>query len=388
MSSIQNPTASFPHAEITPIVGKPTFATVQTLKKQLISNAISVRSSRGNGALGHAVIVLGQADYDNLAGAGNNWVNPNNPGPAPVIPAGATQHQLIAIQGQFDRDTKEWEIYHATAAALKRQVIAAIDGTYIASLEHPLFGFTNVTVHQIINHLETTYAALDPDALTQNLESLRAPWEPIETMEPLWQRGVLAQQLATAGGVPITDAELLLTYRDLLKQSGLFQLDIRDWDRLPAGQKTLANFRARFTIANTERVANLTAGQQMTPTCVPGRAFAAKGGTPPNAPNGPAIYCTPVGSWYSYCWTHGVTKDPEHNSLSCKKKAVGHQDDATIDNMKGGNNTIRRRPKEKNVYITKNPPKRAQANVAGTPTVSPPTSTNTSPTTATSPSQE
>ena len=62
--SYDDPLASFPHAELTPIVGKPTYASVQELKKQLVSNAMSVYSSRGNGVLGHAVIVLGQTDYD------------------------------------------------------------------------------------------------------------------------------------------------------------------------------------------------------------------------------------------------------------------------------------------------------------------------------------
>lgn len=114
--SANNPIDSFPYAELTPIVGKPTFATVQTLKKQLVANAISVRSARGNGALGHAVFVLGQAAYDQLAGAGNHWIAPNNPGQAPVIPAGATHHQITQIQSQFERDTKEWETYHATCS--------------------------------------------------------------------------------------------------------------------------------------------------------------------------------------------------------------------------------------------------------------------------------
>ena len=387
MSHSIDPTSSFPHADLTPIVGKPTFAAVQTLKKQLVANAVSVRSARGNGQLGHAVLVLGQAAYDNLAGAGNNWINPVNPGQAPVIPAGATQHQIIQAQAQFDRDTKEWETFNSTGDALKRQIIAAVDTTYIASLEDPLFGFTNVSVHDILHHLETTYAALDPDALTANMEALRAPWDPSETMEPLWQRGVNAQQMAQAGGNPITDGDLLLIFRDLLKSSGLFPLDIRDWDRLPAAQKTLANFKVVFTNANKERVANLTAGQQMLPTQVPARAFAAKQGAkqgnPPNPPTGPAIYCSPTGTWFGYCWSHGITTNPEHNSKTCNNKASGHQEDATIDNMMGGNNTIRRKPREKNVYIEKNPPKRTRdrANLAGSPPNVPPSSTNSSPST-------
>ena len=130
----------------------------------------------------------------------------------------------------------------------------AVDPTYICSLEDPLFGFTNVSVHDILQHLEDTYAALDADALTSNLESLHAPWEPSETMEPLWQRCVMAQRVAQAGGVPISDGALLLTMRAVIKNTSLFFLDLRDWDRLPAAQKTLAAFKTTFTESNKERI--------------------------------------------------------------------------------------------------------------------------------------
>lgn len=195
---------------------------------------------------------------------------------------------------------------------------------------------------------------MDQDALKTNLDNLNAPWEPSDTMEPLWQRGVLAQQVANTGGVPITNPQLLMIFRDIIKSSGLFALDLRDWDKLPAAQRTLANFQTTFTEANKERVKNLTTGQHFNPQGLPAQAYAV---TPPShgTSTGPFILATPSGTRMSYCWTHGVTNNPDHNSRSCTRKATGHQEDATIDNMMGGNNTIRRKPKEKNLFIEKNP---------------------------------
>lgn len=353
-SSATDPTLSFPHAELTRIIGKPTFHGVQQIKKQLISNAVSVPSNRGNGVLGHAVIVLGQVAYDAIAGPGNLWVDPVNPGNAPLIAANATQAQILNAQHQWEREKAEWELFIAISSALKRQLLAAIDDIYISSLEDPLFGFTNTTVHAILTHLDTTYAIVDQDALKTNLDDLAAPWEPSETMEPLWQRGVLARQIAAVGQVPISDAQLLLTFRDILKSSGLFSLDLRDWDKLPAAQRTLANFQTTFTEANKERVKNLTSGQHFQRAQVQGQAYAA---TPPTnkSSSDPIILATPSGTRLSYCWTHGVTTNPDHNSRTCTRKATGHQENATIDNMLGGNNTIRRKPNEKNTFIEKNP---------------------------------
>jgi hypothetical protein len=77
-------------------------------------------------------------------------------------------------------------------------------------------------------------------------------------MEPLWLRGVAAQRIATAGTVPITDPQLLNIFRDTLTKTGLFALDICDWDKLPAAQRTIATFKSTFTDANKVRLRTQT----------------------------------------------------------------------------------------------------------------------------------
>jgi len=59
-------------------------------------------------------------------------------------------------------------------------------------------------------------------------------------------------------------------------------------------------------------------------------AFASMGaGLPPTLPP-------------SYCWTHGVGTNQEHTSRTCRHRADGHQEDATIHNMMGGNTNVMR----------------------------------------------
>lgn len=60
---------------------------------------------------------------------------------------------------------------------------------------------------------------------------------------------------------PDDDDLLLLDKDQILKDSGLFPLDIREWDRKPNAEKTLPNFKTYFTRANQERIENMTAGQ-------------------------------------------------------------------------------------------------------------------------------
>jgi hypothetical protein len=234
---------------------------------------------------------------------------------------------------------------------LKQQLLAAIDSMYICSLQDPMYGYARVTVHDILEHLDNTYGALDQVELNKNMQTLEEPWEPTESMEPLWHRAVVAQQVAQAGADPITDATLLRKFHQVLTNTGVFTLDLRDWDKKPDADKTWNNFRAHFTAANKERIKTATARDLHA-------AYAADGNrdraTTSTAGTSTTITRTNGTTW-AYCWTHGYGTNAAHNSRTCTNKATGHQEDATIENMMGGNNTIRRKRGERNKFRQLNP---------------------------------
>jgi hypothetical protein len=353
MSISGQPTFDFPHPELTKIDGPPSFVPLQKLNEELFANASSVYSARGNGALGHAVLVLGVAEYNRVAnlpagGNANNWQAPAHPGIMPNIPAGATNAMIANITATHKAALQEYITYQQVENALKRQLLACVDDTYVCSLKEPRYGYANITTRQIIEHLEATYAVLDQEAMSANLRSLQQPWEPQVSMESLWQRGTTAQQVATAGGNPINDATLLLHTREVLVNTGVFKLDLRDWDNKPVAQRTWANFKTFFTEANKKRIKETTAGQFQH------GAFAATERTSPTRFS-PLTLESDQGNEFSYCWTHGLTNNKEHTSKTCTKKATGHQEDATLGNMMGGNNTIRRKRGEKNKFRELNP---------------------------------
>ena len=67
-----------------------------------------------------------------------------------------------------------------------------------------------------------------------------------------------------------------------------------------------------------------------------------------------------------YCWTHGLSDNKDHTSRPCTNKATGHKEDATLSNMMGGNNTIRRKRSERNDSRRQNPIQRnTQAQTKG-----------------------
>ena len=92
MESNAVPALTFPHPELTSIEGVPDFASLQQMKCQLFANACAIHSTRGDGTLGHAALVLGAQGCDAVANAGlaagavlHHWVAPIHPGAQPVM---------------------------------------------------------------------------------------------------------------------------------------------------------------------------------------------------------------------------------------------------------------------------------------------------------------
>ncbi len=195
--------------------------------------------------------------------------------------------------------------------------------------------------------------------------------------------------LASATGAPYTARQLINFAYVIINKTGKFQTGIRQWNHLPAAQQTWDNFTVHFTTAHRElhesgeltvtdtsfHMANLVqevangiqqalwpteadeheaeeflhqanaavdANMQQTvslqqmlqmmqaiqqqmnlrptssDTTTRNRAF-------------PSRTCTSTID--KYCWSHGACA---HHSAACRSKKLGHQDDATFQNKKGG----------------------------------------------------
>jgi hypothetical protein len=132
--------------------------------------------------------------------------------------------------------------------------------------------------------------------------------------------------------------------------------EIRSAQDLGYGATGAANAAANRPVTQADlqgllrMVASINNGQPATL-----QALLATGNRQPQGPPPPpplpqmVLHQHPDGRWY-YCWTHGLSNNPQHTSATCTSPAEGHQRTATIDNMLGGNNSIRRRRNERAIY--------------------------------------
>ena len=346
---------NFPFEVLTPIDGKPTNTTLQLLQQQLFTNARSVESPRGGGMHGHMALLLSDADY--LARTGVSFDIPTHPGPAPPNPVGATAAQLAEGIRAYNQALADVSLYNRLRSALTAQILTAVNASFLRALADPDFGFADVTPLRMLVHLQTKYGTMTPEELETNRAALSDPWNFDDPIEDLWDRIANIRRVAELGKVPIPEITILTLTLAMIEQTGLLATTTEKFRLRPINEWTLDAFQADFELGNRERVRKLSAGAAgfhgaHHATAAPNRTVLAtplpSSGVPATAaalvtPAPAASPAAPVnveGGRMYYCWTHGLSANRAHTSLTCLNKAEGHKDDATAFRMRGGNNTI------------------------------------------------
>ena len=323
-----------PHPTLTPLIGKPTSATIKLLTREVYANARSVHSTLGGGANGHLAICMPDATY--LARAGQAFVIPVHPGPQPVHAQGATGPQITAVNRQYDQDLKAFETHLAVAESIRKQILESIASTFYDVLADDTFGYADVTIVQLLTHLTSEYGTLTRTDLELNRNLLKETWNPDAEFATLWTRIKTVRQIATAGGDAISDNTTMELTLIALRQAGVYAHAIQTWDDKTDADQTYDNFKLHFSQQEKIRLRNVTAkaaGYSIVPTPDDNAVTDAVAN---NAQ--PAFVCNEVELYY--CWTHGLSKNSKHTGKLCENKGEGHCDNATLENRKGGINRI------------------------------------------------
>jgi hypothetical protein len=132
--------------------------------------------------------------------------------------------------------------------------MTAVKPIYYQDLEDDEFGYADVTIPNLLSHLDTTYGQLNAADLETNRSKLiEQCWNPDDPLENLWKRIRIIRSVATAGGSTITDGSTIkLTLESLLK-AGVYDHAITTWYDKDEIDHTWANFMLHFTKHEKER---------------------------------------------------------------------------------------------------------------------------------------
>ena len=183
-ASIDHIVDGFPHLKINPVLGMPTFATIDDANLQLTANTASVHSNQGKGKLGLLAFTATLAVYLNISATA--FVAAINTGPTPIIPDGATGPQIARLEEEHTEATRSWKEYLAIKKALKQQLLGAFDDMYYRSLLNCHTGYAMVTTRKIFDHLYTAYVQFSPQDIANNDGQLKAYYNPLKPIDSLF----------------------------------------------------------------------------------------------------------------------------------------------------------------------------------------------------------
>jgi hypothetical protein len=189
--------AGFPHSSL---AGEPTFEVLKVIRRLLNTNAMSVASYKGGGCHGHLRIIMTNEEY--FAIAVDVFPVSNNPGPSATVVAGMTAAVIAEMTRLHKEATQVYRTYHNIDQAIKKLIIESFDDAYLNALSDKIVGYANCTSLQLLTHLLTYYAMIDPTELTQNYKRLNAPCNTNQPIETLFQQIQDARAFAVAGGKP------------------------------------------------------------------------------------------------------------------------------------------------------------------------------------------
>jgi hypothetical protein len=350
---------SFPKPTITAIASRqtcPTYASLKIAQSELNGNAASIHTNLGGGQHGHIALIITEAEFLRISATA--FVPPINPPPMPNHADNATTVRISENNRQHLENQKAFNLYLNVDKELKNQIIASLPDTYIREMKHSVTGYGNVTSLALMTHLWDNYGAITQADLKANMQRMQLPWNPPTPIEDLFIQLEEGRDFANDGEETIANTTLVRMGYEIIEANGLFELPCREWrQKATAAERTFTRFKAHFRTANTDRKSTATTGTsgydgaanqaevaaeptqaEIIATAVKAAvesALAAREVTPANNNSNNGRVRETV-----YCWTHGVTRNLRHTSLTCEHRDDGHKEEATKDNKMGGSEKI------------------------------------------------
>ena len=138
---------SFPETP-TKIQGLPTYQTLRSLRDVLKTNAASVETIIGGGTYGHLGLILPAQVYNTIVPplhqGTNSWNDPPYPGINPAIPPNATPELITYYRDNHKEALRTWKLSINVNAALRKNILSAVDEIYLRAIKAPHTGFSNL----------------------------------------------------------------------------------------------------------------------------------------------------------------------------------------------------------------------------------------------------
>ena len=250
--------AVLPYPVLTNIVGNPTLENITLQKSEHNGNLASVKSNLGDVLTGLMVISMNPATFATIHP--DPFTIPTNPVAAPnpdVIAAASSATKIADIYKAYALQSKIYsEFIEAKKISVKLE-LDLMDKIYYKALKHTYTGYAKVSLRQLIDHLITTYAAIDQFDLEKNQEKMTARYNPNAPIETLFEQITDGVAYAELGDAPFTSKPIFDIALLCLAKTGVFHEDLKGWNQKPPLSRDWNTFIVHFAKAHREWKANL-----------------------------------------------------------------------------------------------------------------------------------
>jgi len=233
----------FPHSTLTVLSNDhvPSPQEIQQLRQEVQENLMAIESTRGGGDHGYLALSMNPANYL-LVSNNTPFTILAHPGAAPVHAAGATQFQNLEMNWQFQANCQEYKIYCRVKHLVETQILKAVPKQFTESLEDINYGYNNVTILQLMMHLQTKYGTVTQTALKANFAELDQAWATKLKISTLFNAHNKIKQFAQLH-IPIANETLLIKAITAMCNTGLFECYLKNFDLHPTAKQTYAQFK-------------------------------------------------------------------------------------------------------------------------------------------------
>jgi hypothetical protein len=241
---------NFPHPNLPPIVGQPTYETLAQQHLKLKSNAASIYSNLGNGQLGLLQLMVSADVYNTLSAT--PFISPTNLGESVTIPRNSSDSEITELNRSHDKATALFHQYDAADKALKQQIVSAVEDMILRPLRSKYVGYQNSSTLDFFNHLYATYANINASDLLSKDKQMKADYDANQPIELFFDQIEVAVDFAAAGDCPYTPTQVTVIAYQLVFKMGLFHDECKLRKRRIAADKNWAGFKTVFSLAHQE----------------------------------------------------------------------------------------------------------------------------------------
>ena len=221
----------FEISPLTKIRGEPTYESLLQIKNELKTNAQTVECSAGGGQFGMLGLVLTNAEYALLSNV--PFVRPPHPGVFQIQP-GTPQIQARAQELTYNRQLAEYKTCKNVEKALKKQLVEAVDKSYIAGLRNRNTNALTVDIPTVLTHLFDQYGTVTSNALQKRATSVsNMTYDPVlMPIDDVFTEIEDLIEFAEAARIPYTQPQIVGLGYNIFHGTGKFKEAITEWNRL------------------------------------------------------------------------------------------------------------------------------------------------------------